>query len=144
MKVLDNTGGSFEELNEVTQYYIQELSKRPEIQYAQTSFNTDYPQYEIEVNVPKAKEAGVSVANILGVLQGYIGSIYAADFSKYGKQYRVYVQALPEDRANTESLSSIFVRNAKGEMAPVTQFIDLKEFMGHNRCRDLIFLTRQT
>ena len=130
LKVLDNTGGSFSELSDVTDYYIQELSKRPEIQYAQTSFNTDYPQYEIEVDVPKAKEAGVSVANILGVLQGYIGSIYAADFSKYGKQYRVYVQALPEDRASSESLSSIFVRNAQGEMAPVTQFIDLKRVYG--------------
>src|SRR5690606_27276320 len=77
MKLLDNTGGSFNDLNEITQNYIQELVKRPEIQFAQTSFNTDYPQYEIDVNIEKAKEAGISVASILGVLQGYIGSVYA-------------------------------------------------------------------
>lgn len=130
MKLLDNTGGSFNELNEITQNYIQELTKRPEIQFAQTSFNTDYPQYEIDVNIEKAKEAGISVASILGVLQGYIGSVYAADFAKYGKQYRVYVQALPEDRASSEDLNSLFVRNSQGEMAPITQFVDLKRVYG--------------
>ena len=104
--------------------------KRPEIMYAQSSFNTDYPQYEIDVNIAKAKEAGISVSAILTTLQGYIGSIYTADFSKYGKQYRVFVQALPEDRATTESLNQIFVRNAQNEMAPITEFISLKRVYG--------------
>ena len=130
LKLLDNAGGSFNDLNEVTQNYIQELVKRPEIQFAQTSFNTEYPQYEIDVNIEKAKEAGISVASILGVLQGYIGSVYAADFAKYGKQYRVYVQALPEDRATADDLNSLFVRNSRGEMAPITQFVDLKRVYG--------------
>src|SRR5690606_19334437 len=130
MKVLDQSGGSFNELSAVTQAYLQELMKRPEIQYAQTSFNTNYPQYEIDVNITKTKEAGVSVSSVLSTLQGYIGSIYAADFSRYGKQYRVYVQALPEDRASTESLNSLFVRNAQGEMAPITEFVTLKRVYG--------------
>lgn len=104
--------------------------QRPEIMYAQSSFNTNYPQYEIDVNIPKTKEAGVSVSSVLSSLQGYIGSIYAADFSKYGKQYRVYVQALPEDRASAESLNSIFVRNDKGTMAPITEFVTLKRVYG--------------
>lgn len=106
------------------------LMQRPEIMYAQSSFNTNYPQYEIDVNIPKTKEAGVSVSSVLSSLQGYIGSIYAADFSKYGKQYRVYVQALPEDRASAESLNSIFVRNDKGTMAPITEFVTLKRVYG--------------
>jgi hydrophobic/amphiphilic exporter-1 (mainly G- bacteria), HAE1 family len=130
MKVLDRAGGDFNELSEVTQNYLQELMKRPEIMYAQSSFNTDYPQYEIDVNIAKAKEAGISVSAILTTLQGYIGSIYTADFSKYGKQYRVFVQALPEDRATTESLNQIFVRNAQNEMAPITEFISLKRVYG--------------
>src|SRR5690606_3063178 len=130
MKVLDRAGGDFNELSEVTQNYLQELMKRPEIMYAQSSFNTDYPQYEIDVDIAKAKEAGISVSAILTTLQGYIGSIYTADFSKYGKQYRVFVQALPEDRATTESLNQIFVRNAQNEMAPITEFITLKRFYG--------------
>lgn len=130
LQLLDRSGGSFDELQETTQQYLQELMKRPEIQYAQTSFNVDYPQYEINVDIPRAKEAGISVNSILGALQGYIGSVYAADFTKYGKQYRVYVQALPEDRSKPEDLRQIFIRNAQGEMAPITQFITLERVYG--------------
>src|SRR5690554_2777339 len=129
-QVLDRAGGEFTDLADVTQNYLQELMKRPEIMYAQSSFNTNYPQYEIDVDIAKTKEAGISVSAILTTLQGYIGSIYTADFSKYGKQYRVFVQALPEDRATTESLNKIFVRNAQNEMAPITEFINLKRVYG--------------
>ncbi len=130
MQVLDRQGGTFNELSDATQGYIQELMKRPEIMYAQSSFNTEYPQYEIDVDIAKTKEAGINVSSILSTLQGYIGSIYAADFSRYGKQYRVFVQALPEDRSTTESLNQIFVRNANNEMAPITEFITLKRVYG--------------
>src|SRR5690554_2535453 len=130
LQLLDRSGGSFDELQEISQNYLQELMKRPEILYAQTSFNVDYPQYEINIDIPKAKEAGVNINSILGALQGYIGSVYAADFTKYGKQYRVYVQALPEDRSAPEDLQQIFVRNAQNEMAPITQFITLDRVYG--------------
>ncbi|NJW55355.1 efflux RND transporter permease subunit, partial [Salinimicrobium oceani] len=112
------------------QAYLMELMQRPEILYASTSFNTNYPQYEIDLNVPRAKEAGISVSSILGTLQGYIGSIYAADFARFGKQYRVFVQALPEDRATVDDLSSLFVRNDQGQMAPITEFVELKRVYG--------------
>uniref|UniRef100_UPI0030D9FDCB efflux RND transporter permease subunit n=1 Tax=uncultured Planktosalinus sp. TaxID=1810935 RepID=UPI0030D9FDCB len=130
MKVLDRSGGSFNDLSETTQTYLQALSQRPEVLYAQTSFNTNYAQYEMDINIPKAKEAGISVNTILSAMQGYIGSVYAADFSRFGKQYRVYVQALPEDRNSPESLNSIFVRNTAGDMAPISQFVDLKRVYG--------------
>ncbi len=130
LQLLDRSGGSFIDMDEAAQDYIEALSARPEIMYAQTSFNTDYPQYEINVDIAKSKEAGVSVTSILNALQGYIGSLYTADFTKYGKQYRVYVQALPEDRASTESLNRIYVRNAQNEMAPITQFITLEKVYG--------------
>ncbi|HEY9560295.1 MAG TPA: efflux RND transporter permease subunit, partial [Anseongella sp.] len=130
LSVLDRLGGDFNDLDKVTKEYLGQLMQRPEIMYAQSSFNTNYPQYEIELNVPKAKEAGVSISSIFGTLQGYIGSIYAADFARFGKQYRVYVQALPEDRANTNDLDQLFVRNAAGTMAPITEFITLKRVYG--------------
>ncbi|MEX0928571.1 MAG: efflux RND transporter permease subunit [Balneolales bacterium] len=130
LNVLDRMGGSFTELDQVTRDYLQQLMQRPEIAYAQSSFNTNYPQYEIELNIPKAKEAGVSISSIFATLQGYIGGMYAADFSRYGKQYRVYVQALPHDRANTSSLNALFVRNDAGDMAPVTEFVSLKRVYG--------------
>ncbi len=130
MKVLDRAGGSFNDLSEVTQSYLGELSKRPEIMYARSSFNTEYPQYEIDIDVAKTKEAGITISSLLTTLQGYIGSIYTADFSKYGKQYRVFVQSLPEDRASVGSLNQMFVRNAQNEMAPISEFISLKRVYG--------------
>src|SRR5690606_8862736 len=130
LQVLDRLGGNFKDLEQVTQDYLTQLMQRPEILYAQTAFHTNYPQYEINLNVPKAKEAGVSISSIFGTLQGYIGGIYAADFARFGKQYRVYVQALPEDRANTDNLNALFVRNAAGQMAPITEFVELKRVYG--------------
>ena len=130
MQILDSSGGSFTDLDQSTQAYLTELMARPEILYAQSSFNSNYPQYEIDLNIPKAKEAGVSISSIFSTLQGYIGSMYAADFSRFGKQYRVYVQAMPEDRATTSNLNSLFVRTSSGEMAPITEFIELKRVYG--------------
>lgn len=130
MTVLDRLGGDFTELDRVTQDFLRQLMQRPEILYAQTSFNTNFPQYEIDLNVAKAKEAGVSVNSIFNTLQGYIGGIYAANFSRFGKQYRVYVQALPQDRATPSDLNSLFVRNAAGNMAPISEFVELKRIYG--------------
>lgn len=130
VNLLDRSGSSFQELDKVNQEFIQKLSARPEIQYAQSSFNTRYPQYEIELNVPVAKKFGVPISSIFSTLQGYIGGIYASDFSKFGKQYRVYVQSLPEDRATKEALNELYVRTESGEMAPITQFMTLKKVYG--------------
>ncbi len=130
VNLLDRSGGSFTDLDQANQEFIAKLSQRPEIQYAQSSFNTRYPQYEMTLNVPLAKELGVSVQSIFNTLQGYIGSIFAADFSRFGKQYRVYVQALPEDRADESDLNSIYVRTESGEMTPITQFVTLKRVYG--------------
>lgn len=130
VNLLDRSGSSFEELDRVNQEFIQKLSARPEIQYAQSSFNTRYPQYEIELNVPVAKKFGVPISSIFSTLQGYIGGVYASDFSKFGKQYRVYIQSLPEDRASKESLDELFVRTESGEMAPITEFMTLKRVYG--------------
>lgn len=130
LQVLDKFGGEFTDLDEATKNYLAELSARPEILYAQSSFNTNYPQYEIDLNVPKAKEAGVSISSIFSTLQGYIGSVYAADFARFGKQFRVYVQAMPEDRAIAGDLNAMFVRNGNGQMAPITEFVSLKRVYG--------------
>lgn len=130
VNLLDRSGGSFTDLNQANQEFIQKLSQRPEIQYAQSSFNTGYPQYEIELNIPLAKEKGVTVSEIFSTLQGYIGGVYAADFTRFGKQYRVYVQALPEDRAVKNDLNKLFVRTSSGEMTPITQFVQLKRVYG--------------
>jgi len=130
VNLLDRFGGEFTELDKVNKAFIQSLMKHPEIKYAQSSFNTNYPQYEMEVNVPLAKEKGVSINSIFSALQGYIGGVYASDFARFGKQFRVYIQALPEDRANIDDLNSMYVRTDNGEMTPITQFVTLKRVYG--------------
>ena len=130
VNLLDKSGGSFEDLDKTTQQFIGNLMKHPEIQYGQSSFNTKYPQYELDIDVPLAKKYGVSISSIFSTLQGYIGGVYAADFARFGKQYRVYVQALPEDRSDANSLNELYIKTGSGEMAPITQFVNLKRVYG--------------
>jgi len=130
LELLDRRGGDFKELDEVATNFVQALLEDPSIGFASNSFSTNFPQYELEINVPKAKEAGVTVNSILSTLQGYIGGFYAADFSRFGKQYRVYVQALPEDRRDLADLDRIMVRNDMGQMTPVTQFVNFERVYG--------------
>ncbi|MCK7589311.1 efflux RND transporter permease subunit [Subsaxibacter sp. CAU 1640] len=130
VNLLDKFGGEFTELDKVNQEFAMALMKHPEIQYAQSAFNTKYPQYEMEVNVPLAKEKGVPINSIFSTLQGYIGGVYASDFSRFGKQFRVYIQSLPEDRADVDDLNGMYVRTDSGAMTPITQFVTLKRVYG--------------
>src|SRR5690606_31318502 len=89
IQLLDKTGGTYEHFGAAAGKFMAGLSKRPEIMYAATPFNTNLPQYQVKVNVPLAKEAGVDVGGLLRTLQGYMGGIYASDFNRFGKQYKV-------------------------------------------------------
>ncbi|MDR6783428.1 HAE1 family hydrophobic/amphiphilic exporter-1 [Pedobacter africanus] len=126
----DKTGGSYKAFDGVIGKFMGALNQRPEIMYAATSYNTSFPQYEVSVNVAKCKEAGVAVNTVLGTLQGYLGGIYASDFNRFGKQYRVMIQAEAEQRTNKEAINKIFVRNERGVMAPISEFVTLKKVYG--------------
>jgi HAE1 family hydrophobic/amphiphilic exporter-1 len=126
----DKTGGDINKFNDIGNEFLAALSKRPEIQFASTSFNPNFPQYEISVNVATVKQAGLNVNDVLGVLQGYYGGVYASNFNKFGKQYRVMYQADAGYRANMATLNGIYVRNSRGEMAPIGNFITLKKVYG--------------
>ena len=91
--VQDRTGGSLNKLGETANGFIGELMKRKEIAYAFTTFNTANPQYMINVNEAKAKQLGVSVSELMQTLQVYYGSSFASDLNRFGKYYRVIVQA---------------------------------------------------
>lgn len=130
MVLLDKSGVNVQQLDGESQKFIGALMKRPEIQFAQTSFNTKYPQYQMDINVPLAQQSGVSVSDILSTMQGYIGGIYAADFTKYGKQFRVMVQSLPEYRENIENLNGLYVKTGNGNMAPISQFVSMEKIYG--------------
>src|SRR5690554_3761911 len=130
MKLLDRSGGDIKAFDKVTQEYVAALMERPEILYAQTSLNTNFAQYEIELDIVRAKQSGISVSDIFSALQGYIGGNYISDFTRFGKQYRVMLQALPEDRTDVSSLNKMFVRTSKGTMAPLSQFVSLNRVYG--------------
>jgi len=126
----DKGGHSTAEFFKVNTDFLEKLSKRPEIQYATTPFNPGFPQYMMDINLAKAKDAGVTVNSILSTMQGYYGGLYASNFNKFGKQYRVMIQASPEYRTNTEGLNKIFVRNSAGNMAPITEFVKMTRVFG--------------
>ena len=128
--LLDKAGSELSQVNTDVQKFLTALTQRPEIQYAQTSFNVDYPQYQMDINVERAMQSGVAVSTILSTLQNYIGGYYATDFTLYGKQYRVMVQALPEARKDLNSLNSLYVKTSNGDMAPISEFVTLNRTFG--------------
>ena len=126
----DRTGGELLRFQQVTEDYLAALLKRPEIGSAQTNFNTKFPEYIIDIDAAKCKRAGLSQSDILYTLQGYYGGLYSSNFNRFGKLYRVMVQGEQVDRSNLESLNKIKVRNAKGEMAPISEFVTMTPSMG--------------
>ncbi|SFC49067.1 hydrophobic/amphiphilic exporter-1, HAE1 family [Flexibacter flexilis DSM 6793] len=127
----DKGGHSVDEFYKVSQNFLAALNQRPEIQFAATSFNPNFPQYQMDVNVAKCQEAGISISSLLNTMQVYYGASYASNFNQFGKQYRVMVQADTNYRANIEGLNSIYVRTDDGQnMAPITEFISLKRVYG--------------
>ena len=128
--LLDKAGSELSQVNTDVQKFLTALMQRPEIQFAQTSFNVDYPQYQMDINVERAMQSGIAVSTILSTLQNYIGGFYATDFTLYGKQYRVMVQALPEARKDLNSLNSLYVKTGNGEMAPISEFVTLNRTFG--------------
>ena len=125
----DRTGGDLTKFFNIVKDFLAELNKRPEIQTAQTSYNPNYPQYMISVDVAKCKQAGISPRVVLTTLQGYYGGLYASNFNAYGKLYRVMVQGSPETRMTEESLNNIYVRTGAG-MSPVKEFCNLNRVYG--------------
>ena len=128
--VLNENGEPMTALNKATKGLIGRLNAKPAIARAQATFSNKFPQYQIRLDLPKITASGIDPNAILESLQGYIGGIYASNFSQFGRQYKVYVQALPEYRSSTEDFKKIYVRNGQGEMAPITEFFTLEELNG--------------
>ena len=143
LNLQDKTGGSLDKFYEVAQDFITKLQARPEIQSAQTSFNPNFPQYMIDIDAAACKKAGLSPNDILTTLQGYYGGLYSSNFNRFGKLYRVMIQADPDSRANLESLKSIKVRNGN-EMAPITQFMSVKRIYGPDNIKRFNMFTAMT
>ena len=130
LNMQDKTGGDLEKFFDVTKQYMAALTARPEIKSAQSTFNPNFPQYMIDIDAAACKKVGISPSDILATMQGYYGGLYASNFNRFGKMYRVMIQAEPDATKNLESLNSIKVRGSNGEMAPITQFVSMKKVYG--------------
>lgn len=129
LQLEDKTGGDINKFFQIEQQFVAALSQRPEIQMAYSSFNPMYPQYMVNVDEAKCAKAGVGTSGVLSVLQGYYGGMYISNFNRFGKLYRVMMQAAPEARASAETLNQIKVRTASG-MAPISDFVTLTRTYG--------------
>ncbi|NMH27624.1 efflux RND transporter permease subunit [Flavobacterium silvaticum] len=130
LKLQDKGDDSWQQVSQVTGEFLGALNQRPEIQYAMTNFNPNFPQYKMDINVEKVKDAGVSVSDIFNTMQGYYGGLYTTDFNRFGKQFRVMIQSKPEDRADENSINNIYIRNAAGQQVAISQFITLSRIYG--------------
>lgn len=129
LSLQDKTGGDLNKFYDVAKNFLAKLNARPEVAMARTSFSTQYPQYMVDIDAAKCKQAGISPATLLAALQGYYGGLYASNFNRFGRLYRVMIQADAQFRLNPETLNNIMVRNGN-EMAPISQFITLKKVYG--------------
>ena len=129
LNMQDKTGGDLNHFYDVVLDYMDALKARPEINSAQTTFNPSFPQYMLDIDAAACKKAGISPSDILTTMQGYFGGLYASNFNRFGKMYRVMIQAEPEATKNLESLNSIKIRNGN-EMAPISQFVSVKKVYG--------------
>ncbi len=129
IKMQDRTGGDVNAFFGVVQGFLGQLNQQPEVQMAYTTFNPAFPQYMIDIDAAKAKQAGISPKDILSTLQGYYGGMYVSNFNRFGKIYRVMMQAAPESRVSPETLSAIKIRNGN-EMASLSNYVTLTKVYG--------------
>jgi len=130
MRLLDKSGGSIANTDEVTKNFIRELNASPEVQKSFTSFDATFPQYMIHIDYDMAAKKGVSVDNAMSTLQTMLGSFYATNFIRFSQMYKVMVQASPQFRRDPESIMDMYLKNDTGEMVPFSTFIRLERVYG--------------
>ena len=129
LNLQDMTGGELATFYEAAIQFLGALNERPEIAMAYTSYAINFPQISVEVDAAKCKRAGISPSAVLDAVGSYCGGAYISNYNQYGKVYRVMMQASPEYRLDEQALNNMFVRNGT-QMAPVSQFVTLKQVLG--------------
>ena len=129
LNMQDKTGGDMTTFYNSIMQFLGALNQRPEVAMAYTSYAMNFPQISVDVDAAKCKRAGISPSSVLDVLGTYCGGAYISNYNQFGKVYRVMLQASPEYRLDEQALNNMFVRNGT-EMAPISQFVTLKEIMG--------------
>ena len=128
--VEDPTDGNLSEFAKQTEHFLAKLSERPEIASAMSTYSERFPKYQVDVDAAQCDRAGVSPADVLGTLGTFCGGAYIGNFNQFGKVYRIMAAASPEYRLDPSSLQNIFVQVGNGKMAPIAEFVTLKEIVG--------------
>jgi HAE1 family hydrophobic/amphiphilic exporter-1 len=130
MVLQDRLGGDIRDFDLVADSFINQINALPEISNASTTFKSNFPQYEADIDVVKAKSMGVDIKEMMNTIRMYFARVSAGDFNRFGRTYRVYMQADFDHRTDPESLNSIFVRNKSGAMVPVGTLMTLNKVVG--------------
>ena len=128
--VEDPTDGNMSEFAKQTDKFLNKLTERPEIGSAMSSYSERYPKYQVEVDAAQCDRAGVTPAIVLNTLGAFCGGAYIGNFNQFGKVYRIMAAASPEYRLDPQSLQNIFVQVKGGKMAPISEFVTLKDIVG--------------
>ena len=128
--VEDPTDGNLSEFAKQTEHFLAKLSERPEIASAMSTYSERFPKYQVDVDAAQCDRAGVSPAEVLNTLGTFCGGAYIGNFNQYGKVYRIMAASSPEYRLDPSSLNNIFVQVKGGKMAPISEFVSLKEIVG--------------
>ena len=128
--VEDPTDGNLSEFAKRTEHFLAKLTERPEIASAMSTYSERFPKYQVDVDAVQCSRAGVSPADVLNTLGSFCGGAYIGNFNQFGKVYRIMAAASPEYRLDPQSLQNIFVQVKGGKMAPIAEFVTLKEIVG--------------
>jgi len=126
----DKTGGNLDKFNKITQNLIGELNKESSISGAFTTFRSDFPQFEVEVDEDKAYQLGTTPKDVLNTLQLFYGGSQAGDFIRFGKLYRINIKAEGQYRMDESSLAQVYVKGLTGNMIPINTLVNLKKVYG--------------
>ncbi|HTR49829.1 MAG TPA: multidrug efflux RND transporter permease subunit [Kofleriaceae bacterium] len=130
MMLQDRSGGDYGFLVQNVLKFVTEAKKRPELENVRPNFSPAVPQLYADVDKDKALKEGVQVSEIYNTLQTYLGGSYVNDFSRFGRQWRVFLQADATNRMTADDVGRFYVRNGRGEMVPLSSFVKMKPVSG--------------
>ena len=128
--VEDPTDGNLSEFAKHTERFLNKLSERPEVSSTMSTYSERFPKYQVDVDAAQCTRAGLTPEVVLNTLGSFCGGAYIGNFNQFGKVYRIMASASPEYRLDPSSLDNIFVQVKDGSMAPISEFVSLKEIVG--------------
>ena len=126
----DRSGGSVEFLNQNLQKFLEAARKRPELANVNSVWRASVPQIYADINRDKVLKQGVAVGDVYQTLQAFLGGIYVNQFNRFGRQWKVFLQAEPSGRVKTEDINQFYVKNNDGQMVPLSAVVTTRGIAG--------------